>query len=246
MENRHQSNAGTLSGRPVLTRAIDLIIFDCDGVLVDSEPLAMQVLLAALASQGIEISYETAYRDYLGRSLASISASLLDSHGMPLGEAALASMRQDLYALYRRQLRANPGLPNILENLDIPFCVASSSQPERIRISLELTGMLTAFEPNIFSATMVKNGKPAPDLFLHAAQSMNTPPANCLVIEDSPAGITAARAAGMKVFAYLGGSHIAPARLAATIATMQPDAIFDDMHSLPDLVRSLRTEKRAL
>lgn len=229
-----------------MSRAIDLIIFDCDGVLVDSEPLAMQVLIAAIARQGAAITPAMAYRDYLGRSLSSISASLLDSHGMPLGEAALASMRQDLYALYRQQLRANPGLPGILDQLEIPFCVASSSQPERIRISLELTGMLAAFEPNIFSATMVQNGKPAPDLFLHAARAMGVSPARCLVIEDSPAGIAAARSADMKVFGYLGGSHIAPAGLAATIATMQPDRIFDDMHSLPDLVRSLRTEKRAL
>ena len=224
---------------------IELIIFDCDGVLVDSEPLAMQVLIAAIGAQGPAITPAMAYRDYLGRSLASISASLLDSHGMPLGPAALASMRSDLYALYRRELRASPGLPNILEKLDIPFCIASSSQPERIRISLELTGMLAAFEPNIFSATMVKNGKPAPDLFLHAARAMGAAPAKCLVIEDSPAGITAARAAGMAVFGYLGGSHIAPAGLADTIAALHPNRIFNDMHALPDLVRSLQTEKRA-
>jgi HAD superfamily hydrolase (TIGR01509 family) len=225
---------------------IDLIIFDCDGVLVDSEPLAMQVLIAAIGAQGPAITPAMAYRDYLGRSLSSISASLLDSHGMPLGPAALNSMRSDLYALYRRELRASPGLPNILNQLIIPFCVASSSQPERIRISLELTGMLAAFEPNIFSATMVKNGKPAPDLFLHAARAMGVAPANCLVIEDSPAGITAARAAGMAVFGYLGGSHIAPAGLADTIAALHPDRIFDDMHALPDLVSSLGTEKKAL
>lgn len=225
---------------------IDLIIFDCDGVLVDSEPLAMQVLIAAIGAQGPAITPTMAYRDYLGRSLSSISASLLDSHGMPLGQAALTSMRNDLYALYRRELRASPGLPEILGQLKIPFCVASSSQPERIRISLELTGMLDAFEPNIFSATMVQNGKPAPDLFLHAARSMGVAPANCLVIEDSPAGITAARTAGMAVFGYLGGSHIVPAGLADTIAALRPDRIFNDMHTLPDLVFSLGTEKKAL
>lgn len=226
--------------------AIDLIIFDCDGVLVDSEPLAIRVLLAAIATQGIEITPEIAYRDYLGRSLASISASLTDSHGMPLSPAALQSMRRDLYALYRTDLRANPGLPDILSQLDTPFCVASSSSPERILLSLELTGLLPWFEPKIYSASMVEHGKPAPDLFLHAAEAMLAAPGNCLVIEDSPAGIVAAQRAGMTVFGYVGGSHVAPAGLRAAIEALHPDLVFDDMHALPDLVRSLRTEKKAL
>lgn len=224
---------------------IDLIIFDCDGVLVDSEPLAMRVLIAAIAAQGIAITPAAAYRDFLGRSLASISTSLLDSHGAPLGPAALDSMRGDLYALYRQELRPSPGLPGILDRLDIPFCVASSSELERIRLSLELAGLLEWFEPNIFSASMVENGKPAPDLFLHAAREMGVAPANCLVIEDSPAGIMAARHAGMAVFGYTGGSHVAPAGLAAAIAALHPDAIFDDMHALPDRLSSWRTEKKA-
>jgi HAD superfamily hydrolase (TIGR01509 family) len=225
--------------------AIDLIIFDCDGVLVDSEPLAIRVLLATIATQGIEITPEIAYRDYLGRSLSSISASLADSHGMPLSPAALQSMRRDLYALYRSDLHANEGLPKILTQLDTPFCVASSSNPERIRLSLELTGLLPWFEHKIYSASMVEHGKPAPDLFLHTAEAMLATPRNCLVIEDSPAGITAAQRAGMMVFGYVGGSHVAPAGLRTAIEALQPDAIFDDMHALPDLVRSLQTEKKA-
>ncbi|WP_240230277.1 HAD family hydrolase [Devosia lacusdianchii] len=224
----------------------NLIIFDCDGVLVDSEPLAMRVLLAAIAAQGIEVSAETAYRDYLGRSLASVSASLIDSHGMPLGDSALKAMRGDLYALYSKELRASPGLPEILAQLETPFCVASSSAPERIRLSLELTGLLPWFGDRIYSASMVENGKPAPDLFLYAAEAMRVAPNRCLVIEDSPAGITAARRAGMAVFGYLGGSHVAASGLRAAIETLEPDCIFDDMHALPDLVRSPRTDKKAL
>jgi HAD superfamily hydrolase (TIGR01509 family) len=224
---------------------IDLIIFDCDGVLVDSEPLAMRVLIAAIAAQGIAITPDAAYRDFLGRSLASISASLLDSHGAPLGPAALASMRSDLYALYRGELRPSPGLPEILGQLAIPFCVASSSELERIRLSLDLTGLLPWFEPNIFSASMVENGKPAPDLFLHAARQMGVHPSRCLVIEDSPAGIVAARNAGMAVFGYTGGSHIAPSGLASAIVALGPDAIFDNMHALPDRLSLLRTDKKA-
>jgi len=224
---------------------IALVIFDCDGVLVDSEPLAMRVLLRAMHEQGADVTPSDAYRNYLGRSLASISESLRGSHGMPLRQPALAAMRHDLYDLFRAELRPAPGLPGILERLGAAWCVASSSQPERIRLSLEVTGLLPWFEPNIFSASMVENGKPAPDLFLLAARSMRVEPARCLVVEDSPAGIAAARRAGMRVLAYAGGSHVGPAGLLPEIARLAPDGIFDDMHALPDLVRSLRTEKKA-
>ena len=226
-------------------RPVELVIFDCDGVLVDSEPLAMRVLIAALADQGITVSPALAYRDYLGRSLASISASLVDSHGEPLGPAALTAMRSELYALYRNELRASPGLPEMFALLEIPFCVASSSSVERIRLSLELTGQLPSFDGKIYSASMVENGKPAPDLFLHAASQMGVAPQNCLVIEDSPAGIIAAHRAGMRVFAYTGGSHVAPGALEPAVAALNPDGIFDDMHALPDRLSSLRTEKKA-
>ena len=226
-------------------RPVDLIIFDCDGVLVDSEPLAIRVLVSALAAQGIAVTQQAAFRDYLGRSLASISASLIDSHGVPLGPAALQAMRGDLYALYRDELRPSPGLPDILDKLDIPFCVASSSTLERIRLSLDLTGLLPWFEGKIFSASMVEHGKPEPDLFLHAAQAMGVSPSNCLVIEDSPAGIVAARRAGMAVFSYVGASHMAPSGLRTTIENLQPDLVFDDMQDLPDRVSSFRTEKKA-
>ncbi|WDR06936.1 HAD family hydrolase [Devosia rhodophyticola] len=222
-----------------MSAAFDLVIFDCDGVLVDSEPLAMRVLLAAIAAQGATVTLETAYSNYLGRSLASISASLLNSHGAPLGAAALEAMRGDLYALYRRELRANRGLPEVLSALGAPFCVASSSTLERIRLSLDLTGLLPRFEPNIFSASMVENGKPAPDLFLHAAEKMGADPKRCVVIEDSPAGIAAAKSAGMKAFAYLGGSHIAPSGLRPKVEALNPDVMFSDMHALPDLVGSV-------
>jgi HAD superfamily hydrolase (TIGR01509 family) len=220
----------------------DLVIFDCDGVLVDSEPLAMRVLLETIARQGIALEPSAAYRDYLGRSLASISASLHDSHGMPLGEGALESMRRDLYALYRRELRPTPGVRAAIEQLAVPFCVASSSHVERIRLSLELTGLLPLFGDRIFSASMVEHGKPAPDLFRLAANAMAARPARCLVIEDSPAGIMAARAAGMAVFAYTGGSHIAISGIRPAIETLGPDAIFDDMNRLADLVASLQDQ----
>lgn len=215
---------------------IKLVIFDCDGVLVDSEPLAMRVLLELIAEQGIAIAPDVAFRSYLGRSLASISESLNQSHGAHLSAASLSGMRDRLYALYRRELKPTGWIEEVLAGLELPFCVASSSQLERIRLSLELTGLLPRFEGHIYSASMVLNGKPAPDLFLHAAREMGVLPENCLVIEDSPAGIQAARAAGMRVFAYVGGSHIAPSGLRAEIEALAPDAIIEDMRALPGLL----------
>lgn len=215
---------------------IKLVIFDCDGVLVDSEPLAMRVLLELIAEQGIDIPNDIAFRSYLGRSLASISESLSQSHGAHLSDAALGIMRERLYALYRRELKPTGWIREVVAELDLPFCVASSSQVERIRLSLELTGQLPRFDGRIYSASMVANGKPAPDLFLHAAREMGIAPENCLVIEDSPAGLLAARAAGMRVFAYVGGSHIGPSGLRPEIEALAPDAIIEDMRALPGLL----------
>jgi len=220
-------------------RDIKLIIFDCDGVLVDSEPLAMRVLLAAIGRQGITLDPQAAFRDFLGRSLKSISESLSQSHGMGLGEDALQSMRGELYALYRQELVAMPGLADVLDGLDIPFCVASSSQLERIRVSLDVSGLRDKFEPNVFSASMVRQGKPAPDLFLYAAKQMGVAPEHCVVIEDSPAGIAAAKAAGMAVLAFAGGNHIGPGGVAEAVAALEPDAIFADMADLPGLLTKL-------
>lgn len=215
---------------------IKLVIFDCDGVLIDSEPLAMRVLLQVIAEQGIQIDRGVAFRSYLGRSLASISDSLNRSHGAHLSDASLAGMRDRLYALYRHELKPTPWISEVIDGLGLLFCVASSSHVERIRFSLELTGLLPRFDGRIYSASMVGNGKPAPDLFLHAARSMGVAPENCLVIEDSPAGVMAARAAGMRVFAYLGGSHVAEGGLRPEIEALAPDATLDDMRALPGLL----------
>jgi len=219
--------------------AIRLIIFDCDGVLVDSEPLAMRVLLRALASAGLDVSSESGFRNYLGRSFSSIAQSLDDLHGLRLDDAAIEAMRLDLYETYRHELRPMAGLLDVLPELDIPFCVASSSQMERIRLSLEITGLMARFKPTIFSATMVEHGKPAPDLFLKAAADMGVAPEECVVVEDSPAGIIAAKKAGMRVIAFTGGGHIAPSGLSAQIDALHPDASLSDMRDLPALLQRL-------
>ncbi len=211
-----------------------LLIFDCDGVLVDSEPVSISVLLDMLSHLGLEMGEEEAYERFLGRSVASMTTTLFEDYGVETDIDFLDHMRATLFERFRAELRPIDGIAETLDRLS-PFrrCVASSSQPERIRYSLGLTGLLEKFEPHVFSATMVKNGKPAPDLFLHAARAMQVEPHRCIVIEDSPAGIAAARAAGMTVFAFTGGSHARFPAFREKIARLGADATFDAM---PDLV----------
>lgn len=224
----------------------ELVIFDCDGVLVDSEPIAIDVLIETVAARGVTIGRDAAYRDFLGRTLKTVSAALWTDYGVAMDEAALAEMRHRLYARYEDALKPMPGVIEMLDRLDGPACVASSSLYERIEVSLKLTGLHERFFPHIYSAAMVPRGKPAPDLFLHAAREMGVQPARCLVIEDSPAGVAAAKAAGMAVIAFTGGGHVRPVRLETQLQALAPDAILDDMQMLPNLLNSLRErQKRA-
>jgi HAD superfamily hydrolase (TIGR01509 family) len=155
----------------------------------------------------------------------------------------LDRMRHDLYARFERELQPIEGIGQAVRDMPWRHCVASSSQPERIRLSLRLTGLIDLFEPHIFSATMVDNGKPAPDLFLHAAHEMGVEPSACIVVEDSPAGILAAKRAGMGVFAFTGGSHADRDDYRAEIATLSPDATFDAMGDLLHLVLKYAEER---
>ncbi len=224
---------------------IRLIIFDCDGVLIDSEPLAMRVLLRALGRAGLDVTSESGFRTFLGRSFTSIAQSLDELYGVRLDAAALEAMRLDLYETYRAELKPMAGLIDVLPTLGVPFCVASSSNMERIRTSLEIAGLSAPFGPRLFSAAMVENGKPAPDLFLRAAAEMGVPPSACLVVEDSPAGIIAAKKAGMRVVAFTGGGHIALSGLGSQIAALHPDATLTDMRDLPSIVAAAATSDAA-
>ncbi len=214
----------------------DLVIFDCDGVLVDSEMIAINALIDMLSAAGLHLEFKDACRRFLGRSLASILDAVESEFGLSLGPDALETMRGRLYAAFKDELLPIAGIAKTLETLDAPFCVASSSQPERIRLSLDVTGLLPAFEGSIFSATMAAQGKPAPDLFLLAARAMGSRPERCLVIEDSPAGIHAAKRAGMTVFGFTGGGHAQEASHKAAIAAASPALIFSDMSKLPELI----------
>jgi HAD superfamily hydrolase (TIGR01509 family) len=222
-----------------------LIIFDCDGVLVDSEPLSIRILVEGLAGIGYSVDEATASDRFLGHSLATVQAMLRDELGFDLPTDRLEAMRLTLFDHYRRELKPIPGIVEALDRLTIPYCVASSSLPERIRISLEVTGLLSRFAPNIFSADMVRRGKPAPDLFLHAAKRMGVEPAACLVIEDSAPGISAALSAGMRVFAFLGGSHARWTGYRERLARLAPDRLFNDMRNLPDLIEEASSSAAA-
>ncbi len=216
----------------------ELVIFDCDGVLVDSEPISVGTLLDIVAGLGGAISEATAYERFLGRSMATISGMLRDEFGLAFGEDQLERMRAAVNERFRRELKPIPGIREALLAMSGRRAVASSSLPERIRLSLTVTGLIDLLEPHIYSASMVARGKPAPDLFLHCANDMGVEPQNCTVIEDSPAGIAAAKAAGMRVFGFVGGAHAEPARLRAALEVMQPDLVFGDMRMLPGLLEA--------
>jgi len=223
-------------------KTTELVIFDCDGVLVDSEPISIAVLVEALAAAGVTMSEEEAHVRFLGRSLKSMSEILHDDYGLAIDAAFLDAMRKVLYERFRAELQAVDGVAETVDALGIAHCVASSSQPERIRLSLTVTGLLSRFEPNIFSASMVARGKPAPDLFLHASAAMGVAPEYCVVVEDSPAGIAAGKAAGMRVVAFTGGSHARTPGHRETLLRLEPDALFDDMRELLQFVRDEKAD----
>lgn len=223
----------------------ELIIFDCDGVLVDSEALSVSALLSMVRLAGGSIGEDAAYEHFLGRSMASVREILARDFSLVITDAHLTAMRVDLMKKFREDLRPIPGIREALTRLVMPCCVASSGTLERIRYALEVTGLLPLLEPHLFSAAMVARGKPAPDLFLHAAARMGAAPDRCLVIEDSPAGIEAARAAGMTAFAFTGGAHAGNPALKARLASMRPDFIFADMLQLPDLVAAMGAREEA-
>lgn len=216
----------------------ELVIFDCDGVLVDSEPISLSVLVEALSAAGLAMSEEEAHARFLGRSLKSMTEILHEDYGLAVDAAFLDAMRQTLYARFRAELQPIDGIAETLDRLGVARCVASSSQLERIRLSLAITGLAERFEPHIFSASMVLRGKPAPDLFLHASAAMGVAPERCVVVEDSPAGVVAARAAGMRVFAFAGGSHARTPGHRAVLLDLAPDRLFDDMRELIQFVRA--------
>jgi HAD superfamily hydrolase (TIGR01509 family) len=210
-------------------RRTELVIFDCDGVLVDSERLAVQVESRLITSLGWELSPDDVLERFVGRS---------DEHMLGEIEAALGRAvpewsdlyREALFASFEDELEPVPGVAEAIDALDCATCVASSGTHEKMALTLRLTGLLDRFEGRIFSTTEVARGKPAPDLFLHAAARLGVAPQGCVVVEDSRSGVEAARAAGMRVLGFAGG--LTPSAWLEGPGT----TVFSDMADLPGLI----------
>jgi HAD superfamily hydrolase (TIGR01509 family) len=183
-----------------------VIIFDCNGVLVDSEQIAAAVAAEELTRVGVPITAELVTRYFFGRRPSDMFAAVEAATKRKLPTNFAVIVAAATLKRLRAELRAMPHAAHALTWLRGPKCVASSSPPDRIRASLETTGLARFFD-FLFSASDVANGKPAPDLFLHAASRMGVQAADCIVVEDSPAGVTAATAAGMAAIGFVGGSH---------------------------------------
>ncbi len=187
-----------------------LIIFDCDGVLVDSEVMVADAHAAALRAAGLPFTAEEVRARFTGMTDREMYAAIEAESGLAFAPDYFARLKEGIEADYRMRLRPVPGIAQVLAALDGPVCVASSSTPDKLRLGLTVTGLYERFAPHVFSASQVARGKPAPDLFLFAAREMGHAPADCLVIEDSLAGVQAARAAGMRVIGFTGGAHCGP------------------------------------
>jgi HAD superfamily hydrolase (TIGR01509 family) len=217
---------------------IRLVIFDCDGVLVDSEPIINRVHAAVLNEFGFSVTPESLVERFCGMPDAEMLPIIEREHGRLLLEDYGARVAALIARASATELVAIPGVREVIDRLNLPFCVASSGVPDQIRSSLQIVGLLSRFEPNIFSATMLARGKPAPDLFLHAAHSMQTAPAHCLVIEDSVAGVEAAVAAGMPVIGFCGGGHC-PADHDAVLRKHGAAVTIQKMEKLPATIAKI-------
>jgi HAD superfamily hydrolase (TIGR01509 family) len=210
----------------------ELVIFDCDGVLVDSEKIAIRLNIEMLAEYGHTATESDIIEHFVGRSLPSIQERIAEWLGRPVPEWPDLWMKR-MTAAHDAELTAVDGVAEALGRIDLPVCVASSGRLEKTRHSLKLTGLGHHFGDRLFSSTMVERGKPAPDLFLHAARTLGVDPAACVVVEDSEPGVRAARAAGMRCLGYAGG--VTPGGKLTGHGTV----VFDDMRRLPELLATI-------
>lgn len=187
----------------------DLVIFDCDGVLIDSEIISARMLIEELAGLGVRVDLDHVARHFLGRSYPTVMDQIRREFGLDLPPAFEDQYRERLLAEFQRSLKVMPGVVEVMDSLSVPFCVATSSSPRRVAMSLALTGLADRVGSRLFTASQVQHGKPAPDLFLFAAATMRADPVRTLVIEDSRTGVAAGLAAGMQVWHFTGGSHFA-------------------------------------
>lgn len=178
------------------------IIFDCDGVLIDSESIAIGVLVNMANDLGANMNFEESLIILKGKALNFCMTLISERVGMPLPMNFELDYRINTFETFRRKIQPIEGIKEVVENLEIPFCIASSGPENKIRLNLEITGLLPFFEGNIFSCYAIKKWKPEPDIFLWAAETMGFKPKECLVIEDSLSGVQAAKSGGFDVFGY--------------------------------------------
>jgi HAD superfamily hydrolase (TIGR01509 family) len=220
----------------VSERKIDLVIFDCDGVLVDSERIAIRIDVEVIRRHGWDITEAEVIDLFVGRSDSFMRDEVARRTGRELGADWDTAFVDDYRAALERELTAVDGIVEALDAIDeraLATCVASSGSHDKMRFTLGLTDLWDRFDGRIFSASEVERGKPAPDLFVHAARQMNVHPRRCAVVEDSAAGVEAALAADMHVIAYAGG-------VTPRVKLERPGAtIIDDMRHLPAAIASI-------
>ena len=219
---------GGPSHRPTPLR-FQAVIFDCDGVLVDSESLGNQAIVEAVEALGVPLTLEEALAQFQGKKMAECVAKIEGWLGHSVDADFVPGIRSRMAELFRRQLQPVPGVRKVLEDLELPFCVASNGPREKIELSLRVTGLLPLLSGRVFSAYEVGSWKPAPGLFQHAARSLGVDPRECAVVEDSLPGVQAGLAAQMSVFAYLVEPSTEPPRNGVRR--------FDSMTELPTLLQ---------
>ncbi len=219
------------------TSGIELVIFDCDGVLIDSEMLSSSVLMQLMAEVGLPITPEIFRSDFLGRSFASAAERVAQRFAKTLPDDFQMQYRARLLTRMRGNLKPMPGVEAVLGAMTVPICLATSSSPPRLAVSLEESKLGPFFGDRCYTASQVKNGKPAPDLLFHAAAAMNANPSRTLVIEDSEMGLRSAIAAGMAVWHFIGGSHM---RGASDLPSdVKPHRVLDSMPALHNAFRQI-------
>jgi HAD superfamily hydrolase (TIGR01509 family) len=219
---------------------IDLVIFDCDGVLVDSEAISCRAHAETLTRHGYPISEREVLSRFLGISEREARLMVETDSGRKLPDDFEAQIERATLQFYASDLKPTANVRDAILAIDLPRCVASSGTPEKIRHGLACTGLYDLMAPHIFSAVQVERGKPAPDLFLLAARQMKAAPERCVVIEDSVPGVTGARAAGMTVLGFFGGSHCTSEH-EAVLRAAGAASTFDDMRELPGLIAGIGT-----
>jgi HAD superfamily hydrolase (TIGR01509 family) len=232
----------------ILNANFDLIIFDCDGVLVDSEVISCRAHAETLTRHGYPITPDQVLKRFLGVSDREARLMIEAEIGRKLSDDFEAQVKHATLRFYQGDLQAIAHVGDAIAAIDLPRCVASSGTPEKIRHGLTCAGLYDLLSPHIFSATQVDRGKPAPDLFLFAAEQMKAAPGRCVVIEDSVPGVIGARAADMVVLGFHGGSHCTPGH-AELLRAAGAAVTFDDMRQLPELVAQIGatvSESRAI